>query len=172
MSASQSTVESSPDLVTVDTVRIQIMDGVITCESASWPKNPNIVKLFWVITWLFCLAYSGHTVLVVTVDRAGDWWPGVVPAVNLEYPNGAWHAAAHSTIAGGPTIGLQTKVIRRFKKISKSRRRPRLGPSPGWSHKGRAAIRHYANQTPRPLWLLRRRPNFTSTCHGVNACLA
>ena len=28
-------------------------------------------------------------------------------------------------------------------------------------HKGQAAIRHYANQTARPLWPLRRGPNFT-----------
>ena len=32
---------------------------------------------------------------------------------------------------------------------------------------GRAAIRHYANQA-RPLWPLRRRPNFTLRDHGVN----
>ena len=30
-------------------------------------------------------------------------------------------------------------------------------------HKGRAAIRHFANLPARPLWPLRRRPNFTST---------
>ena len=36
-------------------------------------------------------------------------------------------------------------------------------------HKGQAAIRHYANQTARPLWPLRRGPNFTSTYRGVNA---
>ena len=39
-------------------------------------------------------------------------------------------------------------------------------------HKRLAALRHYANQTARPLWLLCWRPNFTSTYHGVNACLA
>ena len=33
-------------------------------------------------------------------------------------------------------------------------------------HKGRAAIRHYANQPTSPLWLLRWRPNFTSTYRG------
>ena len=37
---------------------------------------------------------------------------------------------------------------------------------------GRAAIIHYANQPARPLWLLRRRPNFTSSYSGVYACLA
>ena len=36
-------------------------------------------------------------------------------------------------------------------------------------HKGRAAIRHYANQPARLLWLLRRQPNFTSTYCGVGA---
>ena len=36
-------------------------------------------------------------------------------------------------------------------------------------HKGWVAIRHYANQPARPLWLLRRRPNFMSTYRGVNA---
>ena len=30
-------------------------------------------------------------------------------------------------------------------------------------HKGRAAIRHYANQPTRPIQLLRLRPNFMST---------
>ena len=38
-------------------------------------------------------------------------------------------------------------------------------------HKGRAAIRHYANQ-PRPFWLLCLRPNFTLRDCGVNARLA
>ena len=33
----------------------------------------------------------------------------------------------------------------------------------GASHKGLAAIRHYANQPARPLWLLRQCSNFTST---------
>ena len=36
-------------------------------------------------------------------------------------------------------------------------------------HKGRAAIRHYANQPACPSSLLRQRPNFTSTYRGVNA---
>ena len=39
-------------------------------------------------------------------------------------------------------------------------------------HKGWVALRHYANQLCRPLWLLRWWPNFTSTYCGVNACLA
>ena len=39
-------------------------------------------------------------------------------------------------------------------------------------HKGRTAIRHYANQPARPLRPLRRRPNFTLRDRGVNACLA
>ena len=39
-------------------------------------------------------------------------------------------------------------------------------------HKGRAAIRHYANQTACPLWPLRRGPNFTLRDRGVNARLA
>ena len=38
--------------------------------------------------------------------------------------------------------------------------------------KGQAALRHYANQPAHPLCPLRRHPNFTSTYHGVNACLA
>ena len=33
-------------------------------------------------------------------------------------------------------------------------------------------LRHYANQPAHPLWLLSRRPNFTSTYRGVNAPLA
>ena len=47
----------------------------------------------------------------------------------------------------------------------------KLGPQRNY-HKGRAAIRHYANQTARPLWPLRRGPNFTLRDRGVNACLA
>ena len=39
-------------------------------------------------------------------------------------------------------------------------------------HKGRAALRIYANQPALPLWLMCLRPNFTSTYHGVNARLA
>ena len=39
-------------------------------------------------------------------------------------------------------------------------------------HKGRAALRIYANQPARPLWHLCRHPNFTSTYRGVNARLA
>ena len=41
----------------------------------------------------------------------------------------------------------------------------KLGPRHNY-HKGRAAIRHYANQPTSPLWLLRWRPNFTSTYRG------
>ena len=33
-----------------------------------------------------------------------------------------------------PLIELERKVIRRFAKISQSRRRPLLGPFPGWKH--------------------------------------
>ena len=47
----------------------------------------------------------------------------------------------------------------------------KLGPRRNY-HKGRAAIRHYANQTARPLWLLCRGPNFTLRDRGVNARLA
>ena len=36
-------------------------------------------------------------------------------------------------------------------------------------HKGRAAIRHYANQPARPLWPLRLRPNFMSTYRGLTS---
>ena len=38
----------------------------------------------------------------------------------------------------------------------------KLGPRRNY-HEGRAALRHYTNQTARPSWLLRRHPNFTST---------
>ena len=47
----------------------------------------------------------------------------------------------------------------------------KLGPRRNY-HKGRAAIRHYANQTARPLWPFRRGPNFTLRDRGVNAHLA
>ena len=41
----------------------------------------------------------------------------------------------------------------------------KLGPRRNY-HQKLAPIRHYANQPARPLWLLRRRPNFTSTYCG------
>ena len=47
----------------------------------------------------------------------------------------------------------------------------KLGPRRNY-HKGQAAIRHYANQTARPLWLLRHGPNFTLRDRGVNVRLA
>ena len=47
----------------------------------------------------------------------------------------------------------------------------KLGPRRNY-HKGRAAIRHYANQPARPLWPLRRWPNFTLRDSGFNASLA
>ena len=47
----------------------------------------------------------------------------------------------------------------------------KLGPRRNY-HKERAALRHYANQTARPLWPLRRGPNFTLRDRGVNAHLA
>ena len=47
----------------------------------------------------------------------------------------------------------------------------KLGPRRNY-HKGRAAIRHYANQPARPLWPLRRGPNFTLRDRGVYARLA
>ena len=62
--------------------------------------------------------------------------------------------------------------------VVQSQRRPllgslnvKLGPRRNY-HKGRAAIRHYTNQTACPLWPLRRGPNFTLRDRGVNAHLA
>ena len=54
--------------------------------------------------------------------------------------------------------------------VVQSRRRPLLGPTSAFTFK--TLLRHYANQPARPLCLLRRRLNFTSTYRGVNACLA
>ena len=47
----------------------------------------------------------------------------------------------------------------------------KLGPRGNYL-KGRAAIRHYANQPARPFLLLCRGPNFTLRDSGVNARLA
>ena len=63
---------------------------------------------------------------------------------------------------------LRSAANRLIGEIVQSRRRPLLGPSPGW----RAAVRHYANQSARPFWLLRRGPHFTLRDRGVNARLA
>ena len=46
-------------------------------------------------------------------------------------------------------LELQTKVIRRFPKILQSRRRPLLGPSPGW--KRLLALSHLRHYTKQPL---------------------
>ena len=47
----------------------------------------------------------------------------------------------------------------------------KLGPRRN-HHKGRAAIRHYANQTACPLLIWCRGPNSTLRDHGVNTRLA
>ena len=47
----------------------------------------------------------------------------------------------------------------------------KLGPRRNY-HKGRAAIRYYANQPACRLWLLCLHPNFISTYSGVNTHLA
>ena len=47
----------------------------------------------------------------------------------------------------------------------------KLGPQCKY-HEGQVAIRHYANQTARPLWPLRRGPNFKLRDRGVNTHLA
>ena len=47
----------------------------------------------------------------------------------------------------------------------------KLGPRRNY-HEVHAAIRHYTNQPARPLWPLRRGPNFTLRDRGVNARLA
>ena len=58
-----------------------------------------------------------------------------------------------------------------FKTLLRHYANVKLGPRHNY-FKGRAAIRHYANQTPRPLWPLRRGPNFTLRDSGVNTHLA
>ena len=45
---------------------------------------------------------------------------------------------------------LETKVIRRFPKISQSRKRPLQEPSPVWKHLlAISHLRHYAKQVPK-----------------------
>ena len=68
-----------------------------------------------------------------------------------------------------PTSAFTFKTLLRH--YSKRALTPRslnvkLGPRRNY-HKGRAAIRHYANQTACPLWPLRRGPNFMLRDHGV-----
>ena len=53
------------------------------------------------------------------------------------YDQNLWPAA----VLGGCILELETKVIRRYAKISQSRRRPLLWPSPGW--KGLLALSHF-----------------------------
>ena len=64
-----------------------------------------------------------------------------------------------------PTSAFTFKtLLRHYAKQALSPRslNVKLGPRRNY-HKGRAAIRHYANQPARPLWLLCLRPNYTST---------
>ena len=73
--------------------------------------------------------------------------------------------SAHPTSRELPLYSVQCTLY-----ISASKMGPRCN-----YHEGRAAIRqirHYANQPARPLWLLRRGPNFTLRDRGVNARLA
>ena len=73
-----------------------------------------------------------------------------------------------------PTTAFTFKTLLRHYAKQALTPRPlnvKLGPRRNY-HKGRAAIRHYANQPARPLWTLRRGPNFTLRDRGVNVCLA
>ena len=59
-------------------------------------------------------------------------------------PHTAQHAAHHRHLITTTAIQLETKVIRRFPKISQSRRRPLIEPSPGWKRLiALAHLRHY-----------------------------
>ena len=70
-------------------------------------------------------------------------------------------------------VELQTKVRKDFTSTEKAPTRAfSWWKAPTSAFTFKTLLRHYANQPARPLWLLCRGPNFTSTYHGVNACLA
>ena len=78
----------------------------------------------------------------------------------------SWFKAATTTFT------LRT-LLRHYSKQALTPRslNVKLGPWRNY-HKGRAAIRHYANQPARPFWLLCCGPNFMLRDRGVNAHLA
>ena len=90
-----------------------------------WPSNQKYVfPLTFVLCWSnFC-----------PISRC---WRQVTSLIPHQNPT--------SLLATHSLSELQTKVIRRFPKISQSRRRPLLGPSPCWKRL-LAHLRHYAKQ--------------------------
>ena len=70
-----------------------------------------------------------------------------------------------------PTSAFTFKtLLRRYAKWALTPRslNVKLGPR-RYYHEGRAAIRHYANQPARPLWLWCQCPNFPSTYRGLTS---
>ena len=112
-----------------------------------------------------------------------DSWPNIPPTHHFIFATLLLPACSLP-----PALTVRARAWNKWpSEGSQSRRRPLLGPSPGWKrllalshlrhyakraltprslnvksgprrnyHKGRAAIRHYANQTARPFWLLCR----------------
>ena len=105
----------------------------------------------------------------------------LIGTINADYHEVCMHHFSpyscfmESGIAKFPAVYKVTSAskrsIRRFVITEKAPTSVKLGPRHNY-HKRRAAIRHYANQTARPLWPLRRGPNFTLRDCGVNARLA
>ena len=104
----------------------------------------KFIKLFWRCTmvasccpcdnvYVFTSATIGCTITEKAPTRAFSWLKAATTAFTLK------------------------TLWRHYAKRSLNMK---LGPLRNY-HKGRAAIRYYANKTARPLWLLCRGPNFT-----------
>ena len=100
----------------------------------------------------------------------GSWLITIASGLRL---HDQCHSAAPRTPAAGDSLDTSASKssIRRFVITEKAPTR-----AFSWLNAATTAftvdIRHYANQTARPLWLLRQGPNFTLWDRGVKARLA
>ena len=85
------------------------------------------------------------------------WWPQPVPGCSVDTIGPPPAANCHQAAPCSSLLTVHPPVINN---------------NIATLHHSLMPARHYANQPVRPLWLLRRRPNFTSTYCGVNARLA
>ena len=131
----------------------------------TWPANGIFISLNQINNWIF-IQLNSPTALPVN----NSWYAG----------GGVFGSAANRLIVEvvqsrrrswlkAPTSAFTFKtLLRHYAKRALTPRslNVKLGQRHNY-HKGRAAIRHYANQPACPFW-----PNFTLRDRGVNACLA
>ena len=127
--------------------------GHVTCAA-----NPQLVNSSY-SNFRCPLPPLHHTVIELETNLCGVWSFTITEkAPWLKTPTGAFTSKT---------------ILRNYAKQALTPRSlyVKLGP---WRNypKGRAAIRHYANQPARPFRFLCREPNFTLRDRGVNARLA